>query len=98
MSESKPYLRQGNPSTAKKVRVWGKGQFTIPADMRKRLGIKENTILEVFQAGNAIIVTPENMLVRELASSVYEEIENEGININELLEELREGSHEYETE
>ncbi|MDO9536311.1 MAG: AbrB/MazE/SpoVT family DNA-binding domain-containing protein [Bacillota bacterium] len=98
MSESKPVRRRVNPSAAKKVRVWGKGQFTIPAYMRERLGIKENSILEVFQAGRAIIATPEKMLVKELASSVYEEIQKEDINIKELLEELREGNHEYETD
>lgn len=98
MPESKPAPRQENLSTTRKVRVWSKGQFTIPAEIRERLEIKENTILGVFQAGRAIIATPEKLLVKELASSVYEEIDKKGIDIKELLEELREGSHEYETD
>ena len=81
----------------KKVRVWGKGQFTIPIEIRERLGIGEDTILEVFQAGKALIATPEKMIVKELASSVQKEMSQKEINIEELLTELREGTHEYET-
>lgn len=90
MSETKPATR--------KVRVWSKGQFTIPVEMREKLDIKENTILEVFQAGKAIVATPEKMFVKEIAASVNEEIERKGITVKELLRELREGSHEYETD
>jgi len=81
----------------KKVRVWGKGQFTIPVEIRERLGIGEDTILEVFQAGRALIATPEKMAVKELTASVQKEMSQREINIEELLTELREGKHEYET-
>lgn len=90
--------RRQKYSPIKKVRVWGKGQFTIPAEIRDRLGIGEDTILEVFQAGKAIIATPEKLGVKELASSVQKEMSQKDINIEELLTELREGSHEYETD
>ena len=85
-------------SKTSKVRVWSKGQFTIPAEIRKKLNINENTILEVFQAGNAIIATPEKTKVNELATLVKESSEKEGLNLENLLDELREGSHEYETD
>lgn len=84
-------------SGIKKVRVWGKGQFTIPIEIRERLGIGEDTILEVFQAGSALIATPEKMIIKELASSVQKEMSQKKINIEELLTELRAGTHEYET-
>lgn len=79
----------------KKVRVWGKGQFTIPAELRERMGIKEDTVLEVYQAGNAIIATPENITVKGLAESVEREISEKGFELEDLLAELREGNHEY---
>ncbi|MDK2888066.1 MAG: antitoxin MazE [Thermoanaerobacter sp.] len=82
----------------KKVRVWGKGQFTIPSEMRERLGINENTILEVFQAGKAIVATPEKITVKELAASVRKEMARNDIDLEKLLAELREGSHEYKTD
>ncbi|MGB9826160.1 MAG: AbrB/MazE/SpoVT family DNA-binding domain-containing protein [Desulfofundulus sp.] len=87
-----------NHPVVKKVRVWGKGQFTIPSEMRERLGINENTILEVFQAGKAIVATPEKITVKELAASVRKEMARNGIDLEKLLAELREGSHEYKTD
>ncbi len=89
MSEQKP---------SKKVRVWSKGQITIPASIREKLGIEEDTILDVVQVGNAIVATPERLLVNELASSVSQEREKNQVDVKELLEELRENSHEYETD
>ncbi|WP_084062022.1 AbrB/MazE/SpoVT family DNA-binding domain-containing protein [Desulfofundulus thermosubterraneus] len=74
------------------MRVWGKGQFTIPAEIRERLGIKEDTILEVFKAGRAIVATPEKMLVKELAASVRKEMEKSGVDLKQILAELREDS------
>lgn len=82
----------------KKVRVWGKGQFTIPSEIRKRMGIEEDSYLEVFQIGRAIIATPERLVIKELAGSVQKEMNKDGIDLRQLLQELREGSHEYETE
>jgi AbrB family looped-hinge helix DNA binding protein len=98
MSELKPVLQKAIPIKTKKVRVWSKGQFTIPAVIRESLGIKEDTMLEVFQAGRAIVITPEKMLVKELASSVREEIEKYDLDLKELLNGLREGNHKYETD
>lgn len=98
MSELKPALPKAIPLKTKKVRVWSKGQLTIPADIRENLGIKENTMLEVFQAGRAIVITPEKMLVEELASFVREEIEKNDMDLKELLNGLRAGNHKYETD
>lgn len=96
MSDFKPARRKA--LTIKKVQVWSKGQFTIPADIRENLGIREDTILEVFQAGKAIVVTPERMLVNELASFVHEATAKYGLDLKMLLHELREGNHQYETD
>jgi bifunctional DNA-binding transcriptional regulator/antitoxin component of YhaV-PrlF toxin-antitoxin module len=43
MSEVQKDLRIG--SAIKKVRLRGKGQFTIPSEIRDNLGIEEDTIL-----------------------------------------------------
>ncbi len=90
--------RSAKYSGIKRVRVWGKGQFTIPAEIRERMGIQEDTILELFQVGNAIVATPEKMVVRELANSIGKEMAKKNIDLQELLAELREGSHEYEAD
>jgi len=83
---------------SKKVRVWGKGQLTIPIEIRERLGIKENSYLEVFQVGKAIIVTPERLIVKELADNFQKEMLKDNIDLEKLLQDLREDNHEYETD
>jgi len=82
----------------KKVRVWGKGQMTIPVEIRKRLGIKEDSYLEVFQIGKAIIATPEGLVVKELVNNFQKEMLKNNVDLEKLLQELREGEHVYETD
>lgn len=83
---------------SKKVRVRDKGQLTIPFEFRKKFGIEEDTVVDVYQVGRAIIVAPENLLVRELARSVKGEMGDQRISLEDLLSELREGRHEYQKE
>ncbi len=83
---------------SKKVRVWGKGQLTIPVEMREKLDIKEDSYLEVFQIGKAIIATPERLVVKELADSFQKEMLKDNVDLKKLLHELREGNHQYETD
>lgn len=79
----------------KKVRVRGKGQFTIPSEYRERIGIKEDTVLDVYQLGKVIIATPEKLAIKELALSVREGMNEYKLSLEDLLADLREGKHEY---
>jgi AbrB family looped-hinge helix DNA binding protein len=94
MSEVQRTLRTG--AEIRKVRLRGKGQFTIPSEIRDNLGIEEDTILEVFPVGNGFIATPKKLTVKELASAVRKDMKSSHIDLTELLAELREGDHEYE--
>ena len=40
------------------VKPYAKGQITIPAEFRKRLGIDENTLLRLKLKGSMIEITP----------------------------------------
>ena len=82
----------------KKVRVRDKGQLTIPFDYRKKFGIEEDTVMDVYQLGRVIIVAPEKLAVRELAKAVSTEMNEQGVSLDHLLAELREGNHEYKKE
>lgn len=82
----------------KKVRVRGKGQFTIPVEIREKIGIQEDTVLDVYNLGKVIIATPEKLVVKELATAVREGMEEYKLDLDQLLAELREGQHEYHKE
>jgi AbrB family looped-hinge helix DNA binding protein len=52
------------------VRLHPRGQVTIPVEFRKRLGIDENTILQIRLRGSGLDITPlrveeEHRLIRE---------------------------------
>lgn len=79
----------------KRVRVRGKGQLTIPSEYREKIGIKEDTVMEVYQLGKVIVATPEKLAVKELAQSVSEGMTEYKISLEDLLADLREGKHEY---
>lgn len=96
MSEQSKKYGANYPS--KKVRVWGKGQFTIPAEVRDNLMIKEDTILDLYQVGKAIVATPEKTLVSELSAEYAKAMHKEKLSLDELLSELRDGPHDYEKE
>lgn len=82
----------------KRVRVWGRGQFTIPAEIRQKLNIGDGAILSVFRIGKAILAVPETPRVLELAREVEGKLAMQELGVEELLTELREGRHEYKTE
>ena len=92
------YRLRGKFPPPKKVRVREKGQFTIPAEFRKKININEDDILDVYQVGKAIIATPFNLMVKELAKQVEQEMPKGDYSLAELLSELREGTHEYSEE
>jgi hypothetical protein len=43
-------------------------------------------------------LTPERLVVKELADSFQKEMDNNGVDLEQLLQDLREGNHEYETD
>lgn len=52
----------------------------------------------MFQVGKAIVATPEKITVKALAASVQKNMTEYGIDFKDLLAELREGSHDYDTD
>lgn len=48
--------------TKRLVKPYAKGQVTIPADFRERLGIDENTILQMELKGSRIEITPMRVI------------------------------------
>ena len=60
----------GKQSTTRLVKPYARGQITIPVEFRERLGIDENTVLQMRLKGSTIEITPlrvvdEDRLLRE---------------------------------
>ena len=70
------------------VKVWGKGQLTIPASIRKELNLKEETPLTLVKVGNVILMTPKILEIDALAKKARKEIKKAGLTVEEILADL----------
>lgn len=80
-------------STAVQIRK--KGQFTIPVDMREKLGIEENEMITVSLLGKeAILLIPQKLKTTELLRKSAAMAKKKGITLEEMLEELEKIRHQ----
>ena len=70
------------------VKVWGKGQLTIPASIRKELNLKEETPLTLVKVGNVILMTPKVLQVDALAKKARKEMKKAGLTVDDILDDL----------
>lgn len=76
------------------VQVRQKGQFTIPASMRARLGIEDNEIVSVSLVDNkALLVIPQKLKTEEIIKKTAELAKKRGVTLEEMLFELDEIRH-----
>ena len=73
-----------------KVKVWRRGQMTIPARLRKKLGIENNTILSVYEMGRGILLVPGELIVDRLGREVQQLADREGVTLEDMLAALAE--------
>ena len=67
--------------------VTSKGQIVIPASIRRRLGIKEGTRIEIEESGNEIILKP---ITREYVHSLRGKFRGKGLLKALMAEKKRE--------
>ena len=71
------------------TRMRGKGQVTIPANIREALHLSENSILSVTKVGDGILILPRPSLFDQVSAEFRKEADKKGITLDELLEDLR---------
>ena len=71
------------------TRMRGKGQVTIPVNIREALHLSENSILSVTKVGDGILILPRPSLFDQVSAEFRKEADTKGITLNELLEDLK---------
>lgn len=85
-----------NMATAPKlVRVRSRGQLTIPQDMREALSLDEDTGLNIFRVGKALIMSPKRLQRASLAKGVEREMKRRGLTLKDLISDLRVQREKY---
>lgn len=73
--------------SAMETTVTSKGQIVIPSSIRRRLGIKEGTRIEIEESGNEIILKP---ITREYIHSLRGKFRGKGLMKALMAEKKRE--------
>lgn len=77
-----------------RVRVWSRGQITIPKNIREKLNITNDTVLNLVQIGEAIFLTPRDLKLPELSREFQTIMKEENITGDDLMQALREARKE----
>ena len=70
------------------VKVWGRGQLTIPAAIRKELHLKEEATLTLVKVGNVILMTPKLLEVDSVAKTARRELKKSWLTVDDILADL----------
>jgi len=71
------------------VKVWGRGQLTIPASIRKELKLEEDAALTVVKAGDVLLMTPRKLVGDAVAKKAARAMKQAGLTLDALLTDLK---------
>jgi len=74
----------------KLVRIQEKGQVTLPADVRRQLGLKKGDLVSVTRTAEGILITPQEVIANKLLDQIGAALREKGLTLDELIESGRE--------
>lgn len=77
------------------VQVRERGQFTIPAEIRRQMGIEEGDVFSLIQLGDTLIATRKKLVTPEIARAIEALMQEEGVTLGDLLDGLEEQRKTY---
>ena len=76
-------------TAVKLVRVQEKGQVTIPAATRKRLGLKKGDLVAVEETPDGVLITPQGVLALKALAEIGDALRAQGITLEDMIESGR---------
>jgi len=80
------------------TKLWGRGQLTIPAALRKELHLDKETTLNVVKVGDLLILTPRKLIGDRIAQAAQKEMKTAGLTLEDLLKDLEKQRERYNRE
>ena len=71
------------------VRVQEKGQVTLPAELRRKLGLKRGDLVAVADTEDGLLITPQEVLAMRALDRVGEALRQRGLSLDDLIESGR---------
>ena len=69
--------------------VQSKGQVTIPAQFRKKLGLKKGALVAFIETAKGIIISPQEIIAIEAMDKIGKTLKKKGITLEELMKNGR---------
>ena len=70
-----------------KIKVWERGQITIPKDLREELEIKENDVLYAEKIGRGLYLRQKESMIAEIQKKMAALMRKKGLKVKDLLDE-----------
>ena len=80
------------------IQVRDRWQMTLPADIRRRIGLRKGDVFTVVQVGDTVVLTRKKLVVPELADKVAQIIAEQGVTLDDLPGELETQRRRYREE
>ena len=74
----------------KLVRVQEKGQVTIPAELRRRFGLKKGDLVSIEETKLGLLITPQEVVAMKALDRVGKVLREQGLSLDDLIESGRE--------
>lgn len=71
-----------------KIKVWERGQITLPKNLREELEIKENDILYVEKLGKGLYLRPTESVIDQVQKKMSAMMKKKGLTVNDLIKDL----------
>jgi AbrB family looped-hinge helix DNA binding protein len=90
MAESMTFGGIQMATDLKLVRVQAKGQVTLPADIRKRLGLKKGDYVAVEETPEGVLITSRAMAAIRALDNIGRALTEKGLSLEDMIESGRE--------
>jgi AbrB family looped-hinge helix DNA binding protein len=71
------------------TRIQEKGQVTLPAAVRRRLGLKKGDLVAVTETPEGILITPQEVVASQALAEIGEALKAQGLSLEDMIERGR---------
>jgi AbrB family looped-hinge helix DNA binding protein len=71
------------------TRIQEKGQITLPAELRRRLGVKKGDLVAVAETVDGILITPQQIVAFRDLAEIGAALKEQGFTLEEMIERGR---------
>ncbi len=73
----------------KLVRIQEKGQVTLPAETRRKLGMKKGDLVSVVETPEGVLIAPQEVVATKALDRIGQVLREQGVSLEELIESGR---------